>query len=118
VGETKYFTTGLEQARSANEDDFAAGITFAIADQKHVRNVKMTIKGSDTALLFINWLNHSPSPFSMCSSTASFHWLTAVYHELHFLWLLLSVLNNNLRTTAIHYFIARKPVLTESWLCC
>ena len=54
-------------------------------------------------------------PFSMRSSTASFRWLTALYHELHFLWLLLPVINNNLRTTAIHHFIAHKPVLTKSW---
>ena len=92
-------------------------ITFAIANQKHVRNVKRTIKTSDTALLFINWLNHSPSPFSTCSSTASFCWLTGLYHKLHFLWLLLPVLRNNLRMNAIRHFIA-KPVLTESWPCC
>ena len=29
------------------------GITFAIANQKRARNVKRTIKTSDTALLFI-----------------------------------------------------------------
>ena len=92
-------------------------ITFAIANQKRVRNVKRTIKTSDTALLFINWLNHSPSPFSTCSSTVSFCWLTGLYHKLHFLWLLLPVLRNNLRMNAICHFIA-KPVLTESWPCC
>ena len=45
----------LEQARegSANEDHFAMGITFAIANQEPARNVKRTIKTSDTALLFI-----------------------------------------------------------------
>ena len=32
---------------------FTVEITFAIADQKRARNVKMTIKTSDTALLFI-----------------------------------------------------------------
>ena len=45
--EAKYFTTGLdivEQAHSANEDHFAMGITFAIANQKCARNVKRTIK--------------------------------------------------------------------------
>ena len=51
----KYSTTGLEQAckGSANEDHFAMAITFAIASQKRARNVKRTIKKSDTALLFI-----------------------------------------------------------------
>jgi len=42
VGEAKYSTTGLEQARSANKDHFAVGITFAIANQKCARN-KRTI---------------------------------------------------------------------------
>ena len=51
---------------------------------------------ADTALLF--WLNHSPSPFSTRSPTASFRWLTALYYELRFHWLLLPVLKNNLRT--------------------
>ena len=48
----KYSTTGLEQARSVNEDHFAMGITFVIANQKCARNVKRTIK-TDMALLFI-----------------------------------------------------------------
>ena len=38
---------------SANEDHFAMGITFAIANLKCARDVKRTIKTSDTALLFI-----------------------------------------------------------------
>ena len=53
MGEAKYSTTGLEQARSANEDHFAMGITFAIANQKCARNVKRTIETSDMPLLFI-----------------------------------------------------------------
>ena len=53
MGEAKYFTTGLEQAHSANEDHFAMGITFVIANQKRTRNVKRTIKTSDMVLLFI-----------------------------------------------------------------
>ena len=53
MDEAKYSTNGLEQARSADEDHFTMGITFAIADLKHVKNVKRTVKISDTALLFI-----------------------------------------------------------------
>ena len=43
------------QARegSANEEHFAMGITFAIANLKHARDVKRTIKTLDTALLYI-----------------------------------------------------------------
>ena len=56
VGEAKYSTstTGsraihvyVEQERegiNANEDHFAMGITFAIANQNRARNVKRTIK--------------------------------------------------------------------------
>ena len=70
----KYSTTGLDQARegSANKDHFAMGITFAIANQKHTRNVKRTIETSDVALLFIKLVETFTMPFSMRSSTASF----------------------------------------------
>ena len=54
MGEVKYSTTRLEQARGANENHFAVGITFAIANQKRARNVKKIIKTSDTALLIFN----------------------------------------------------------------
>ena len=53
VGEVKYSTIGLEQGLTVNEDHSTMGITFAIANQKCARNVKMTIKISDTALLLI-----------------------------------------------------------------
>ena len=60
MGKVKYSTNGqiIEQARegSANEDDFASnrwGLLLQITNQKCTRNVKMTIKASDMALLLI-----------------------------------------------------------------
>ena len=43
----------MHEAHSANDNHFVMGNTFAIANQKRARNVKRTIKTSDTALLFI-----------------------------------------------------------------
>ena len=63
----------LDQIRASTQCERGSlcnGDHFAIASQKCARHVKRTMKISDTALLF--WLNHSPSPFSTCSSTASF----------------------------------------------
>ena len=99
----KYSTTGLEQARegSANKDH------FAIANQKCARNVKRTIKTSDTALLFIklvesftiailNVLIDCKFPLTHCSLVRTT--LSSVVSP---------VLKKKLAyTTVIHHFIA------------
>ena len=111
VGEAKYFTTGLQQARSANEDHFATGITFATANQKRARNVKRTIKTSDTLLLCIKLVES----FAIATLNALID-CEFLFTHCSLLRTTLSLVASpslkNLRTTAIHHFIARKSVLT------
>ena len=120
-GQGKIFHNWTTAARSVNEDHFAMGITFAIANQKRARNVKRSIITLDTALLFIKigWIichRHSRRAHRLQVSIdhrlySSYLCVDSLVSTTNYTSLVASpsIIKNNLHTTAIRHFIARKP---------